>query len=554
MSTVSESSTSPETNRKLLDLSGRILRKDCISGGEIEECGFTGQLRTSLVESLIWAVSSDDLEVKALISVIFAQPVDVFGYLDGLLRENTKVLEKFISSGITRKLAIGEISPPRLSAVGFLNARQTVVCTISSVLHNHCEAILAAPATWRSTTQALTSGEDRAEMMALFLDELGVSARSRLSMLVYVWTQGNAEAVQAVHALSGTDEFDIVEAALTIDGVSDFPAYELIGISDLLRQILPNSSEGIALAMETFIGLLARAFELAAEHAEASESESAIVPQIVSLNLHGQFAEILRSRNWVIDPNFIDVSIFSEKEKNSTPNELQFDVRLKPCWFSVRVLVNSKEGEITLIKTTAGSPNSWPLWRVNSLTGLGGRTAHKDDKEDGVVFKLPSIPGTASEEIIINIGESDEIRLSVSWNSRIEKPAPVLTLQPTEINLPPTISSSMMRTIPLIPRPRLVLFFHAGESDPGTFAQNIFSRDLVTTLQPSNVAVRDLVREIHAHDTLVITESVVESSDRFVVGVAIGAGKIVQIVVGSTEVGDFTNNLVQQELATLVSL
>ena len=239
-----------------------------------------------------------------------------------------------------------------------------------------------------------------------------------------------------------------------------------------------------------------------------------------------------------MDPYFIDVSLHSDSSLTATGSvtELSYNVVLKPCWFAIRISPSIKETEISLIKTTAGSPNSWPLWRVNTLVGLDGRSSIKEQKEDGYIFRISNLPEITNEEIVINPGESDQVRLTL----RTEKPEPVLMLQPTEINLPPT---SMMRTIPLIPRPRLVLFFHTGDHS----ASSLFARDLVTLMECRSVPTREIVREIHAHDTVVVTESV----EPFVVGLAVGAGKLVHII--GSDLSEFMENLIHQELGVLVS-
>ncbi len=545
---------------KLLELARKIASKAPVDPYELQDCGISGSLRLSLVESLLWAAHSSDNEIRALCEVVFSQAEDIYGYLDGLVRESTPALEKFVSSGIMGKLAKGEASPPRLGLVATLESRQAVVFTISSVLFNNCEVIRSAPATWRSATQAVTSGEDRAEMITLFLEELGVSSSSRLCLHTYVWTQGNAEAVEAVHSIANTDDFEIADAALSINGVSDYPCYELIGVSDLLTETIKHPQTDVRLVMLNFVSLIARAFEIAAEHAEAAGSESASVPQVVSLDLGRSFSGTIRALNWVVDPKFVDVRVSANRDLLATGSitELSLEVTLKPCWFSIRVM-EGVTAEIILIKSIEGTEGAWPMWKVIDLRGSDGRIAKKEQKEDGFIFSLVGVPGnpTVVEEVILNSGESDEVRLDVSWVPRIEKPhipvpAPML---PTEINLPPTISSSMMRTIPLIPRPRLVLLLQEIEEVP-RLSHASFSRDLVTNFSLQNLSIRDLVREIGAHDIVAITEEVLEGRNQFVAGVAVGAAKTLQILArsSSSDVGgcELMKSLVEQGYATLV--
>ena len=536
---------------RLLLLSHRILNRVQVGTIDLDDCGISGSLRQSLVESLEWATGADDPEIRALNSVLFSQVEDIYGFLDGLIRESEQVLERFISTGLLRRLAIGELSAPRLSGMKSLTSREAVVSTIASVLHNNCDAIRVAPATWRSATQALTSGEGTSEMMSLFLEDLGVSTQSRLSLLMYVWTQGNADAVQAVQSLAGTDDFDIVDAAFGIDGETDFPAYEVVGVSDLWIEGLSNHIADVPRVVQVFVSLMARAFERAAEHAEARQSESEQIPQIVSLNLAGNFTSTIRSRKWVIDPEFSEVGLTLERGPTA---ELSFSVGLKPCWFSIKTEIERREAKITLIKTNEGGSDAWPIWQVDTLVGFDGRSAMKEQMIDGFVFRLsPPILG-GEEVVVINRDQNDEVRLTILWSSadKPNVPAPML---PTEIHLPPTLpSSAMMRTIPLVPRPRLVLALTTGESDPPPLS--MFTRDIVSRMNIRTTCIRDLAREINSNDMIVVTDRAARSEAfQFVAGIAIGALKSLHILsqpIEDDEGLSFLRSLVDQEYARYI--
>ena len=536
----------PHDNSAIFDLSRLIFSREEIEIDHIVSAGLSGPLRVSLVESLVWGSKSSDSEIKSFMSVIFGRVEDIAGYLQGLILEDSSVLERFLSTGILEKLAVGELSAPRLSQVSSMSSRQVIVCTISGVLHNNCQVIKRAPATWRSVTQAITSGEDRADIINLYLDELGVDSRSRLLLLLYVWSQGDSAIVSAAQSLSGTDDYDIAEAALSIDGISDYPAYELIGISECLS--IPHSSPEEKVSI--LLNFLARTFELAAERVE---SDPPSVPLIVSLNLKSsEFRGLLSERRWNLDPNYCDIVLGENRMRVlGSATESSFDVKIRPGYFSVKVAkVTDRYAEITLIRTVASQADdsTFALWKVETLVGSDGRSSIKEQKEDGFIFQLLKI-SNHDEQVIINPG-SDDIKLTISWTRPIgfiDKTITAPPMLPTEIHLPPVIPSldPLMRTIPLVPQPRLVLVIRSPDS-----AEVSLRSDLVTIMDMHS-SYRDLHREILSNDTIIASDEVVRS-DPFIPGMIVGADKMIHLI-DSAQLSSISESLIEQGFARIFS-
>jgi hypothetical protein len=94
--------------------------------------------------------------------------------------------------------------------------------------------------------------------------------------------------------MSGHDSFDIVDAALRIDGVSDTPSFEFHGISDFLRNDFLPESEQYTHRLSTLIRVLAKAIESVSESRHSADSDNLPSTIIFDLNnAESNFKKIL---------------------------------------------------------------------------------------------------------------------------------------------------------------------------------------------------------------------------------------------------------------------
>ena len=190
-------------------------------------------------------------------------------------------------------LARGEISDCRLAALSNENAP---LLALWLLMRDDFAVLRDNPYTADLAATAFASREDVLKNF-LRLDE--EPEASRLLQLLQVWAQGDREIIQdaATFAALKPPELTVLNAGLEIDGISDFPAYELRGVSDLVR------AKGAA-GIQPLLSLLAKIIESTAELAESCDKPAQVVvidlKPLLPVVEAAQFGVEIRSLNYRI--------------------------------------------------------------------------------------------------------------------------------------------------------------------------------------------------------------------------------------------------------------
>ena len=570
------------------DLASSIFHRISVSSSDIEASGISQPRYINIALNLSSILRGTNGELWNVLSVIFEDASDIEGFLEVLSDEGTPLLGRLLSLELLRHLSLGQLSPVRLSPIASTSmTRSQVFAIIACVLDKDCQVTRQAPASWMAAFQALMSGGDRKEIYDTFFDELGVdvSDTRRLPKLMHVWSQGNKDVVSITQSLSGTDFFEIIETALSIDGIDDFPAYEFSGMKDCMQAVLADTGHGTPLegVVRTVLILLAKLVEKAAESVHKNDSTN-----VVTIDLTG-FTPTLLDHLHRIDAANCVVAL---EGRVSSKSEQLLMAKLSPGWWRIRVsaAVMGTAATVTVSPTETPEPGDVQLWAVHSL-GMDGSEAECKESHGTFTFSVDpdefSTVNPDGECVSIVLRLNDSVPVSVRWTdphwqtrrnttvpvidisllssgysssrvspigSKRESPFPdsstTVQILPTEIHLP--ISSSFMRgsmpTIPMLPNPKVVLCLLGSESN-GAVVRAMFRHDLVTLMDVNALSVRDVLREVPLADTVVVDEQLFSTQHQFVAGLVVAStNQQIRLLAGSSAADPTSANPLIQQL------
>lgn len=515
-----------------------------VTGRAISEAGISDPLCVELVESLIEAMESPNSDVSLFAVRFFATREKLSGVLQVLVGEKNRLLDRIVSEALLERLCLGELSGPRLfPIVGSSDPQIGFVVLAASLAHNVCLA-RRCRATWMQAIEALNSDFDRSEIMSGFVSSFRSGIDSLIARYVFVWTQGMAEAVSAADELAHTDAAHILEAALSIDGVSDFPAFEFPGISGVLRSVLADVSSAVSMKdrVEMALKFLAKSVEAASEFVETTT-----VPTVVVLNLSASLEEAFIASDGHFDPDLLDLLISSSGAPKMTGavSETTLHFSIQPGRFVIEVvpgIVSERCAEVRL--TRSSDEGAVAFWTLDCVTSKNLRI-EKSVAIDTIVLSLTG-PGHAGVfEVMVG-----DIKLSVEFTaSACMTSSNLKNLEATEINLP--ISSmfvrSSMPTIPLLPNPRIVLYVTIGA---GGLVDPKFEGDLVNRMDATEAALRDVIREVLASDVVVVDVGVIEAF-AMTAGAVIGASARPVLIIANNTQSPTLSQLVDEGLVQI---
>ena len=537
-------------------LSNLIFEGTLVDRDDIIMAGIRDERHISCIESLANTLQHGSPEIKYILQLVFEKRADVAAFLKILSSEDSASLDKFQSLQVVRRLATGQISPPRLGPIVHARSKDLVLAMVASLLENETELIEIAPLTWAAAVHALMSGLDKKEILESFIEELGVESAHRLPKWMHVWSQGNRDAFKIVKSLAGSDDFEIIEAALSIDGISESPACEFVGIDKLVHAILSMEAPiSLSERLAKFLRLLARIVE------RVSEEVHSCAANIVEMDL-SQIQSVCSENRMQIDPSNCLIEISGDVKKIETTSsfftKVAFSIDLSaPKWNLKQIpgILGERPAEVIFVPHPQGE---MALWEVSLLVS-GDFVASKRQERDGsVVFSIPS--ATREEFSMIDNASIrfrpvwEPLKLSEAEASDIPSGLPVDV--PKEMSPAPQVEICG----PALDRLKVLLHVSLRKDRlPGSPRLKAFKKtNLVTLIDPSQASISDILREVALADSVLVDEGVLESYP-LVTGVLIGSGKQVTVLLQGLqglqeeEANEAVSELVRQNLVTLFS-
>jgi hypothetical protein len=539
------------------DIAERLYQRRSITSSELVAHEFVDHSQSQLIEQLAFLFQTTNADLRSFLLDLFPVTSDMTQFLKYVCSESCYSSRKLVPSRLYKEFCIGEISLPRLSILSCLSPSGRYLLTLEGIMENDCEIMSIAPETFLSAAISFVSYCPDGDVLRGYLESFYAETMQRLPNWIFIWSQAKTDLVDATVKLAGSDAFEICEAAMSIDGLTDFPAHELHGIHDFMHFI----SESRIFSMSSVLDFLRRIFEKASE---ASEYDRHSIPTVVMLDLNQYINPLMRSGILKTEASmqFSCIDLIPVPSVPCNVSCRAFAVRMSPAKWMIETIpgiVGRLDAKIIVSQFSSGIE----IWSIDFLRSEKSQilptTNNKDVFEFSVSTTVETDEAIVSTEVLLN----GTLPISVTWeNPQRNTTVPVLDISgvsenptftsqavspigeknslvlgfpdnltvqalPTEIQLPAQYSFMgvvSIATIPMLPNPRvaIALVTTATSEERRRNAQNLFQSDLVAFMNVSTSLERDILREARLADIILLDESVFDSHP-LIAGITIGA-------------------------------
>jgi hypothetical protein len=540
----------------------KLLNREPFSPADLSSTGIVSDNAKGIIQSLSHLLRHGDPDKVSAFYFVFESSGELGRFVrDVVSYDATEVknsFKKLVDQELLRRLCLGEVSSARVAQLFGHPSLPSIL--LFDLLRNNGWLLEHCPSTWKQAVHSVLRAKDRLDILDQFMHSFRFTALgnprpagfSRLLNMVFIWTQGNMSAVRAVSIMTGTDAFEILEAILRVDGVSEFPAFEFHSVSSFLKSYL-TPEDSVEPRIRQFLVLLARAVEKTSEMIHsATKSDESRMPNVVVIDLdQGNIRSILQTFDPGYDLENSQLTILGDFSLTmSTIIETKVEIVLSPAvWY---VVVSELDGATILVAITPIRPKqsslSFSSWKINQSTVT--------TNESSIQFRL--VPQSYEFRIVrdsidttsVNLRINDEHSLTVSWSDDKTKfsTSGLLPTRPAH-----SVPTSLLPTVPMLPSqiadpPRHICVLGL---ETGDYSDLVSPWDTVIclTISPnsSEWRIRDMVRECAQSDLLLISENLINVSDptlAFLVGLLIGSCHTVKVI-GETP-SSFVSQLLDQ--------
>ncbi|KAF4693498.1 hypothetical protein FOZ60_010680 [Perkinsus olseni] len=391
-----------------------------------------------------------------LLTFFFQSPEDVADHIRTTMvnPQSAATFKKLQELNIVKLFVTGESCSARIMPL-IRSSEMAKHVAIRAMLADQCRLAEDAPETYRAGVKALTTKDDRDEAVKALnyrttklMDDFEehyhdsthvksvVSKHAILFRRILLWGQvADPETVGYIFeaaASASEDSLQLLSAVLTIDGIEETPAYELHGMSSLVKVVLGTSLS----LLPAVLDIVAKSVERAAEIYEAESRD--IEPSIVEVDL-GDLREFVKKS---LDPLCIRnaaIEIVEVTRPGASGNLVVAKAALKvlPGSFAVHVEdgflpYGGHPGEPATISLTPAADSRYsnryilPVIRATSLELKGIEEMHveREYMDGGARYKI--FPPKAHKggcyaaaRLILGDGEND---VNCVWHNQVRVP------------------------------------------------------------------------------------------------------------------------------------
>jgi hypothetical protein len=534
-------------------LARKLLNREVLSVADLAAAGIKSSKATGIMQSLSNVLRLGDPEKISSFYFVFESASEVARFVRDVVsydaNEAKNSFKKLVDQELLKRLCLGEVSSARVGQLFGHPSLPSVM--LFDLLRENGWLLDICPSTWKQAVHSVMRAKDRLDILDQFMHSFRLPALgnprpsgfSRLLNMMFVWTQGNASAVRAVSNMSGTDAFEILEAVLRADGISEFPAFEFHSISSFLKSYL-SADELLEPRLRLFLVILARSVEKTSEMIHsASKSDDSRTPNVVVIDLdQGNVRSILDTFNPGHDLENSQITILGDFSLSlSTIVETKVEIVLSPAlWF---VHVSELDGATITVTISSSRPKqtaavSFSSWKINPQTVI----LADDQPTSTVQFRIVSgsyeflIVRDSIETTCVSLRVNDEHALTVSWSDDKAKfsTSGLLPTRPAQ-----SVPTSLLPTVPMLPSqltdpPRNICVLGL---DTSQYSQLVSPWDTVVCLtvpqDSSEWRIRDMVQQCAQTDLLLISANLMNFSDpttAFLVGLLVGSCHNVNVI------------------------